>query len=241
MRKCVLAAKRNSARVVARTETQHYVSTLNWGRRRHRWARLSLRPPPPLEVAALGWRVPLKLGCVRAVPQKRFAATVGAERSGDGGSDEATTRLTPPQSRTAEELARRLLARDEPGEDAPDTVAAATERVCRRVSANLSRWFGIDGTNAVFARALARAQAEHPALANVRISRESAVCLEGLAESAHIHGADATADGVAAILTALIELLGRLIGEDIAMRLVEQSVTAAAPDEARATGQEDHR
>jgi hypothetical protein len=109
------------------------------------------------------------------------------------------------------------------------------------VSENLSRWFGIDGTNALFARALARAKAEHPALANVRYSRQSAVCLEGLVESAHIHGAGAAADGVAAILSALIELLGRLIGHDIAMRVVEQSVPAEAPDAARATGGEDPR
>ena len=149
--------------------------------------------------------------------------------------------MTAEQSRTAEELARRLLARDVPAEDAPDAVAAATERVCGRVSANLSRWFGIDGTNALFARALVRAQADHPALANVRYSRQSAVCLERLAENARIHGADAAADGVAAMLTALIEQLGRLIGPDIAVRLVEQSVTADAPDDARATGEENQR
>ena len=83
-----------------------------------------------------------------------------------------------------------------------------------------------------------RAQADYPALANVRYSPQSAVCLERLAESARIHGADAAADGVAAILTALIELLGRLIGPDIAMRLVEQSVPADASDRARATGEE---
>jgi hypothetical protein len=163
------------------------------------------------------------------------------ERSRDGGSDEATTGLTPPQSRTAEELARRLLARDAPAKDAPDAVAAATERVCGRVSATLSRWFGIDGTNALFARAIVQAQADHPILANVRYSRQSAVCLERLAESARIHGADAAASGVAAMLTALIELLGRLIGQDIAMRLVEQSVPADASDRARATGEENQQ
>lgn len=108
------------------------------------------------------------------------------------------------------------------------------------MSAKLSRWFGVDGTNALFARALVRAQADHPVLANVRYSRQSAVCLDGLAESARIHGADAAADGVAAILTALIEVLGRLIGQDIAMRLVEQSAPADAPDDARATGEENH-
>jgi len=146
--------------------------------------------------------------------------------------------LTAAQSRTAQELARRLLARDAPAEDAPDAVAAATDQVCGRVSANLSRWFGIDGTNALFARALVQAQADHPALANVRYSHQSAVCLERLVESARIHGANAAADGVAAILTALIELLGRLIGLDIAMRLVEQSIPADVSDEARATPKE---
>jgi hypothetical protein len=167
---------------------------------------------------------------------------VGAELSRDGGSDEATTRLTPPQLRTPQELARRLLARDAPGDDAAHAVTAATDQVCGRVSENLSRWFGIDGSNALFSRALARVQAEHPALANVRYSHQSAVCLEGLAESARTHGAAAAADGVAAILTALIELLGRLIGEDIAMRLVEQSIPAGAlDDDARATRQEDQR
>jgi hypothetical protein len=109
------------------------------------------------------------------------------------------------------------------------------------VSANLSRWFGVDGTNALFARALVRAQADYPALANVRHSHQSAVCLERLAESVRIHGAAATADGVAAILTALIELLGRLIGQDIAIRIVEQSVPADASDHARATGEENQQ
>jgi hypothetical protein len=159
----------------------------------------------------------------------------------DEESHEATTRLTPPQSPTAEELARRLLAREEPAEGAPDTVAAATGRVCGRVSTNLSRWFGIDGTNALFARALVRAQADHPALATVRYSRSSAVCLDGLPESVRVHGAEAAAGGVAAILTALIDLLGRLIGPDLAMRLVEQSVTADAPADARAIGEENQQ
>lgn len=224
--------------VVARTETKHYVSTLKSGGSEAPLRALCSRPPRPLEVPVRGLARAAEGWSRSRSPPKRFAATLGAERSRDGGSDEATTRLTPPQSRTAEELARRLLARDAPAEDAPDAVAAATDRVFGRVSANLSRWFGIDGTNALFTRALVRAQAGHPALANVRYSGQSAVCLERLAESARSHGADAAADGVAAILTALIELLGRLIGQDIAMRLVEQSVPIDAPDIARATGEE---
>ena len=148
--------------------------------------------------------------------------------------------MTPPQPRPAQELARRLL-RDAPAQGDPDAVAAATEQVCGRVSANLSRWFGIDGTNALFARAVVQAQADHPVLANVRYSDQSAVRLDRLAESAGIHGATAAADGVAAILTALIELLGRLIGQDIAMRLVAQSVPADAPRDARIAGKENQQ
>jgi hypothetical protein len=138
-------------------------------------------------------------------------------------------------------LARRLLARDALAEDGPDAVAAATEQVCGRLSANLSRWFGIDGTNALFARALARAQADHSVLTNVRYSRQSAVRLQQLAENARIQGADSAVEGVAAMLTALIELLGRLIGPDIAMRLVEHSLPPEAPDAARATQEENQQ
>ena len=212
---------------VARFESKRYVSTLNrLGRKR--LGNDLLSASALLRWPSRGWRPPLE-------------PTIGVERSRNGGSDEATTRLSLPHSRTAQELARRLLAREAPAEGAPDAVAAATEQVCGRVSANLSRWFGIDGTDALFARALVQAQADHPALANVRYSHQSAVCLERLAESARIHGTNAVADGVAAILTALIELLGRLIGQDIAMRLVEQSVPADAPDDARATREENQQ
>lgn len=109
------------------------------------------------------------------------------------------------------------------------------------MSENLSRWVGVDGSTALFARAIAEAKLEHPALSNVRYSRHSSVCLDGLAESAQIHGSRAAAEGVTAVLTALIELLGRLIGEDLAIRLVEQSVPAVARPDAPTTGGEDER
>lgn len=137
----------------------------------------------------------------------------------------------PPQSQSARELARRLLAREAPDDAGPDDLAAA-ERVCQRVSENLSRWVGADGCHALFARALALAQLEHPVLKGVRRAAQPPTCLEGLAESAHTHDARTAAEGVVAILTALIELLGRLIGDDMAMSLVEQSVPV------RATGAE---
>lgn len=133
-------------------------------------------------------------------------------------------------------MARRLLAREAPSDGVPDDLAAAAERICQRLSEHLSRWVGADGSHALFARALARAQVEHPVLKDVRRPVRSTVCLEGLAESARTHGAGAAAEGVVSILTALLEVLGRLIGDDMAMSLVEQSVPAHASDDPWAPG-----
>jgi hypothetical protein len=104
------------------------------------------------------------------------------------------------------------------------------------VSDELSRWIGRDGCHALFARALATAQAEggHRVLDTVRTSARSVYCLDGLNDSATRQGAAAATEGAAAILSALIELLGRLIGEDMALSLLEQSASARAPAHAGA-------
>jgi hypothetical protein len=103
---------------------------------------------------------------------------------------------------------------------------------------NLSRWVGIDGADALFARALTHARRNHPALGVVRFGHRSETCLEGIEESARTHGAAAAAEGVAGIFTALIELLGRLVGEDLATRLVQQSVPDRPTHESQSTGGE---
>ena len=141
-------------------------------------------------------------------------------------------------SQPARELARRLLGREPDAADGPDALSAAVSQACERVLENLSRWVGIDGAAALFARALTHAQAEHPVLQRVRFSPRSSGCLDGIADSAATHGASAVAQGVAGILIALIELLGRLIGDDMAMQLIEQSVPASAPGDAPSTGGE---
>src|SRR5580704_5982434 len=135
----------------------------------------------------------------------------------------------------ARELACQLLTRETLAPPGADTTNGA-DRVCRRVSDELSRWVGNDGCRALFARALASAQAGggHPALEMVRISVGSAYCLDGLADSATRHGVPAATDGAAAVLAALIELLGHLIGDDMALNLLEQSAQARAPTASRA-------
>jgi len=93
---------------------------------------------------------------------------------------------------------------------------------------------GNDGCRALFARALATAQAggSHPVLEMVRISAGSVYCLDGLTDAAVRHGAAAATEGAAAVLSALIELLGRLIGDDMALNLLEHSARTRVPTQA---------
>jgi hypothetical protein len=138
--------------------------------------------------------------------------------------------VPPPAKADARELACQLLTRETSAPVGADTTGAA-DRVCRRVSDELSRWMGSEGCRALFARALASAQAAggHPVLEMVRISSGSVYCLDGLTEAAARHGPAAASAGAAAVLAALIELLGRLIGDDMALSVLEQSAQTRPP------------
>jgi hypothetical protein len=143
--------------------------------------------------------------------------------------------VPPPTEVAARALASKLLTREVSIPLGADTTGAA-DRVCHRVSDELSRWMGTDGCRALFARALATAQAAgvHPVLEMVRISAGSVYCLDGLTDGALRHGVTAANDGAAAVLSALIELLGRLIGDDLALSLLDHG--ALTPATARASG-----
>jgi hypothetical protein len=133
----------------------------------------------------------------------------------------------PPTSPAACALARRLLARAGTPTDAghaPREPVAAAEWVARALAAELSRWLGPYGYHTLLARALADALHAHPALAAVRVRAPSDPTLEGLADAARTHGSDAVADAAAGLLAGVVDLLGRLIGEDMAAGLLERAV-----------------
>lgn len=137
---------------------------------------------------------------------------------------------------TARELAHHLIAREQDAGRAPPDVTAAAERVVRRLADELTGWFGPYGARALLARALADVQGSHPALGAVRVSASSSPELDGLTERARIHGADAVAAGVVELLAALVELLGRMIGDELAMTLMKQSVRNGPADRAMGGG-----
>jgi len=105
---------------------------------------------------------------------------------------------------------------------APEEVAAAAARTCTELYTGLNRWIGTMGYRILFDRALALARAEHPALGGLE-------CLGGdqlvTTATQPVDGAADVAAGMVALVAILVELLGRIVGEEMAVRLVEQTGT----------------
>jgi hypothetical protein len=129
-----------------------------------------------------------------------------------------------PHAPTGKEMARRLLARETSAAAEPAMVAAALQRACARVSANLRDSVGEDGHDALLGRALARAESDHPVLKDLRRLNHGAIRLDNVVASVEAHGVAAVTAAIEALLAALLDVLGRLIGEDMAMRLVDQDL-----------------
>ena len=136
---------------------------------------------------------------------------------------------------TSKELARQLVATGTLAQSTLDP-ARASVRICEQLYRGLSRWIGAEGSHALFARALTRAQANHAALRSVRLQKTVDSCLEGIEESAQVHGATQTVAGLESFLENLIELLGRLIGDDVAAKLIDHSLGSVTESDEPRTG-----
>ena len=138
--------------------------------------------------------------------------------STDRGNDTPTR-----NEQSARKIARRLInSRQSERADgrSPARVAvAASEQLYRE----LSRWVGPDGCHALFTRALAQARLDYPALAQIQLHARSEPYIDGIAETIMAHGDPATAEALESMLVRLVELLGRLIGDDMASKLIERS------------------
>jgi hypothetical protein len=130
----------------------------------------------------------------------------------------------------ARDLTRRLIARAAQAEtldgSAPPVYAAA-ESACRQ----LSRSLGPTGFNALLRRALAHAEVEHPLLKDVHLGRPTEPFLGGMTQIAATHSEAAISAALEAMLETLFGLLGRLIGNDMVPRLVEQGAHAGTHDD----------
>lgn len=120
------------------------------------------------------------------------------------------------------QFARRLLVREGvqvTGEQR--SVADALQRTCARVCSNLRDSMGDDGCTALLARALARTEPIHPVLTSIRRISRGSIALDGVVDGVETHGIAVTTAAIEALLAALIEVLGKLIGDDMAIRIME--------------------
>lgn len=135
------------------------------------------------------------------------------------------------------EIARQVLARDPPtvGDGAPEPAGQALQRSWTRVTDTLRDSMGDAGCAALLARALAHTEAAHPVLKDLRRSETDDVRLDGIAASVDAHGIEAVTAAVEALLAAVLDILTRLIGEDMATRLiVHDGAQSRTRDEPRA-------
>jgi hypothetical protein len=138
-------------------------------------------------------------------------------------------------SAAAAEAARQLWGQQGLDAGGPEEMAAAAEQGCARLRAGLTRWIGSDGYRALADRALQQARAGHPVLAGLQCQAGD---VQGVAAAVGVHGAAEVREGIIALVALLIDLLSRLIGEEMAMRLVEQAWTGSGrPAASTVTGE----
>ena len=132
--------------------------------------------------------------------------------------------MTPSSGTT--DAARRLWARMAGDTHEPTEIARAAEQLGARVRLGLGRWIGADAYQTLLQRAAATARSTHPSLNDVAgLSENASVTLAAV----RVHGAAAVVDGVVAVVALVIELLGRIIGQEMARHLVEQCGAPSPP------------
>jgi hypothetical protein len=141
-------------------------------------------------------------------------------------ADPVRDRLSP-DKQPARQIARRLIESRQPEGKGADSRSRAAAAACEDLYRNLSRWVGTDGCHALFTRALAEARTEYTALDQLQLRPRSEPYVDGVAEAIMAHGDPAIAEGIESMLIRLVELLGRLIGDDMATKLINQSLAAS--------------
>jgi hypothetical protein len=124
-------------------------------------------------------------------------------------------------SPSAPDIAALLIAHELRDGSTANNVRPVASALQRAVL-ELSRWVGAVGCRALLTRALSRAVQQHRALANVQVVSHSLPVLEGVEDSVQANGENAVAAGLATTLVQLFELLGRLIGADLTLKLAER-------------------
>ncbi|MBA2628381.1 MAG: hypothetical protein H0U85_10235, partial [Gemmatimonadales bacterium] len=114
--------------------------------------------------------------------------------------------------------------------------AAVIERVCERLGTGLARWIGPDGYRALLRRALDEHRDIHPDFAMLACDGNDGA---RIAEAVDRNGAERLLAALESLIGILINLLGRIVGEAMAIQLIEQAA-AARPAGTPATPSREH-
>ena len=109
--------------------------------------------------------------------------------------------------------------------DTPEEIGPAAARIYLQLRVGLSRWIGAEGFRALSARAISLAQVEHPKLPILLHDGDE----QTITAAVRLHGAAQVTGALEAQLAAVIDLLGRIIGEEMAMQLVQQTGAVSLP------------
>lgn len=135
-----------------------------------------------------------------------------------------------PLSGPASDALERLWAQAMAEADTSERVAAAAERVGAGLSTGLTRWIGSEGYQGLLLRALDEVRPDHPWMTGLRCEGGR---LNGLAAATRGQPAAAVRAGMLALIVALARVLGRITGEEMAVRLMEQAWPVSEPEAAR--------
>jgi hypothetical protein len=120
----------------------------------------------------------------------------------------------------AREAGQRLWTQVSNDARTPEERATLAEEAFARLERALVRWIGADGYRVLLERALENAKATSPSLANVRVDRGTVI---GIAASVRENDVLVAGDIMVTLLAQLLGLLSRVVGEEVALRLVEQA------------------
>ena len=125
---------------------------------------------------------------------------------------------------SARQIARGLIESRHSQREADSGRATAVGVACDDLYQGLSRWVGPDGCHALFTRALAQARGDAATLEHVRLRPGASPYVDGVTESIRAHDDSSVAQALESMLVHLVELLERLIGADMATKLIERSI-----------------
>ena len=127
--------------------------------------------------------------------------------------------MSPPVSR---QLARRLLTYEVVAGKNSESTESAAFRVCAKLRQPLTIFAGVAGFRSLLSRALTLARAEAPSLSAVQVAADGS--LQGLDELEPQIGKEQAREAGIILITHLLGLLVRVVGEAITLQLVTSEI-----------------